>query len=204
MKIGEYLVAGAMYLLVFLNVFNWVAGIIAAVWLLSLGQWDLVVIGLLAMWLMPYAFVIAASPTYLLIMPLMPLLMRKKQNIALAMVGFTTMLYHNAILAFWTLLVFTQVFDVWGVMAIPFVVWGYNVVMTPLAHMARGESADSTATNMGLLLAQSGYIVLVIAWLLGAPFVVMIWTLSIMAILFALPSAAVMLVTRFDETEGMI
>jgi len=156
------MVAALSLTLVILWALNVFSGIVSGVWLAVIGEWRLIGVGIMMSLAMPWAFMIVMLPQLGLMGLLGPVVDRGK-TFLLWPVGFLTSLYGNTVIGVWVFLVFLVFSAHMGNgNHIPLLLWGYATSMAPLAYMASKEPPDSTGTNVGLLLAQLAYVLLVI------------------------------------------
>lgn len=181
-KGGSIIGYSLLGIIIFLNFFS---GIISGVWLIVLGMWSQLLLGVFYSFVMPFAYTIAALPPMLL----MPLLLKFSENgnkVMTAILGFINVIYSDLIILFWTYFIFVEfVSEASGAVVIPLVLWGYTTVVAPLGYMAKGEQ-DSIGTSLGIYFAQISYIALVVLWIVGAADDTVYLVLGGLTLLFAL------------------
>lgn len=146
---------------------NFFSGIVGGLWLAFSGGLSLVLYGIVLSIIMPWGYTLAALPQ----MGLAALLVNfveKGNKLIVSILGFTTSVYGNFILALWTIFVFEVLVKSQPQSLIPLLLWGYSTTMAPLSYMASKEPPDSTGTSMGLLFAQLSFILLTILFLVGS------------------------------------
>lgn len=176
---------------VVLFLLNTFAGIMAGVWLLSKGQWRLVLGGLLASLTMPYWWSIIALPGIGLTMLTVKIATSHKSKVLAAAVAFISGLYDSILIMTWVggVLVFALV---WasrsrGVL-IPMLLGGYSVATSPLLYMATYEAPDNIRAYAIVLVSEIGYILMAIMTLFGVP---LLYSLILFAFLLIIKSILV-------------
>lgn len=196
-KGGSIIGYSLLGIMIFLNVFS---GIISGIWLIVLGLWPELLLGVIYSVVMPFAYTLVALPSMLL----MPFLLKFSENgnkVLTAIFGFINVIYSDLIILFWTYFVFSEfVSEASGTAAIPLILWGYTVVIAPLGYMAKGEQ-DSIGTSLGIYFAQFSYVALVILWLAGATDSTTYFVLGTLVFLFSM-IPAVLTVLMLNERTG--
>jgi hypothetical protein len=193
-------------LLVTLVVFlNFASEIIAGIWLAILGDWKSIGAGLLMSIGMPWAYFLITLPSmglgYLLI-----ILIKKGKKIPTTILGFVNMIYTNAIIAFWVVLVFAFFMDrVGGRSNIPYLVWGYGTTMAPLSYMASKDRPEgSPASTLALVFAQLCYSLCALFYFLAknrTPW--LLYSLTICVVGFSMISTILTLDLMQKEKQGI-
>lgn len=197
-KSGGVIGASFIGLMIIVNFFS---GIISGIWLAFLGDWAVIFYGLFLSFAMPFAYTIIALPT-MAILPLILKAVEKKSKFFTVLLGLVNVLYSNGIIVAWTYFVFAEFTkNASGLMAIPFILWGYSTVIAPLAYMAKGESPDNTGTFLGIFLAQVGYLLAIIFWALGFSGSSILGVLILLAVLFSLFAISIVIKGFDDEHE---
>ncbi len=166
-------------------VLNFAAGIIGGIWLIILNQWQFLIYGLIASFIMPFVYSIIISPT-LLLAPLIVKLHDKGARISYVFAWFNMFFTHAVILA-WIFSIGSiaiGVAETYSQNFWPYLLFGYSIANSPLKYMAKGEGPNAGAgTHSTLYLAQISYLILVIFFIfnisqLALPFILLI-TLAI-------------------------
>jgi len=159
---------------------NLFAGFIGGLWLIILGEWKLVIGGILASIVFPFFY----SFIGLITMPLTALgeyLINKKKIILSNIIIFISLSIQNLVAIFWILWVFliaTSYANYKAISIIPCLLLGWSIAIEPFAYMAKGESADAYGTWLTIILLMASYIILCLTYILG------IFPISLFIILF--------------------
>jgi len=137
-------------LLSVLSLFNLFAGVIGLIGFLVIGEWLVIVVGLLMMFLMPKLYGFVILPHIGLAALSMAAMKRRSTTLGMAL-GLASALYNNAFIAVWILVAF-GIFLTKQVAIIPFL-WAYAVATVPFGTMALQEHNNSS-TGVFLLLIQ--------------------------------------------------
>lgn len=167
-----------------LLILNFSSGTIGGIWLLILKDWPTLLSGILLSVFMPWFFSIAMIPSFGLGVLIAKLLERKKHSL-IGTLAFIVSLYNNLIILFWVFTVFFWIMrtELSFVSTIPYLLWGYAVVISPLSYMASKEEDDGWGTMMGVLIAQIGYILISILWFTVG---FSVWHFVLLALAFSL------------------
>jgi MFS family permease len=183
---------------------NFFAGIISGIWLAFLGNWSVIFYGLFLSFAMPFAYTLVSLPT-MAIMPLLIKAVEKKSKFFTVFLGLINVLYSNGIMVAWIYFVFVEFTkNANGIIAIPFILWGYSTVIAPLAYMAKGEAPDNTGTSLGIFLAQSGYVLAIIGWFFGFPYSSILIVLILLAIAFSLFTISIVIKSFDQDQEALL
>jgi hypothetical protein len=148
---------------ILLNVLGWLVGF---VWLVILGEWKEIGIGIAASIGMPFLFPIADLPSLGFIFVCSWLTERGLRVLALPF-AFLASLWTNLLVMAWCSFIFFHYARVSGPENyIPLLLWGYSVAMAPLAYMAKFD-ADNPFTGFFLFIAQIVYVGLVVCFVIG-------------------------------------
>lgn len=150
---------------------NYVSGSVSGAWLLFLGEWRTLVLGLLMACLMPPIFAFVSLPGMGIGMLGNLAAERGWKGIA----GFLGLLFAFVQLAQvvgWVVLTFVVfLVRIKGHSPIPFLLWGYSTALAPLGYMASKDSPDdSPGTGMALVIGQISYLTLAALWYFEASF----------------------------------
>ncbi len=148
-KFGQSILMTILSILLVIFYFSY---IVAAIWLLILGNWVPLLQGII--------FSLFSSWVYsVLLLPAMGLgilvgFFGRKNELAAQFFSLLAILYQNAIMIFWVYYIF-KIFLSWETPKnfIPLLILSYNVAMGVFCFMAKGEDPDSLGTNLGLFLA---------------------------------------------------
>jgi S1-C subfamily serine protease len=161
-------IGGAICAILILGILvtNTLAGVVAAIWLLFLHEWRIVLGGFFLSLTMPYWWLLAALPGMGLGLIAAVLFERKWWPIGL-IPGVLGLLWNAAALIAWVTGVFLLCLrhsPESGL--IPMLLWGYAIAVSPVAYMASHEPADAVASHMGVLMVEVAYVVLVVVGVL--------------------------------------
>lgn len=133
-----------------LSIFNFFAGIVALIGFLVIGEWLVIAVGLLMMFLMPKLYGFVILPHIGLAALSMAAMKRRRTTLGMVL-GLASALYNNTVIAAWILIAF-GIFLTKQVAIIPFL-WAYAVATVPFGTMALQEH-DNSSTGVFLLLIQ--------------------------------------------------
>ena len=133
-----------------LSIFNFFAGIVALIGFLVIGEWLVIAVGLLMMFLMPKLYGFVILPHIGLAALSMAAMKRRRTTLGMVL-GLASALYNNTVIAAWILVAF-GVFLTKQVAIIPFL-WAYAVATVPFGTMALQEH-DNPSTGVFLILIQ--------------------------------------------------
>jgi hypothetical protein len=163
-----------------------ITGFTGGVWLVVWGHWGLLVIGVLMVLVMPYAYLLLSLPK----MRTIPRLIRqleKEKTRSTMLLGFINVLIDYALIAVWVFIVFGIFIRTDRVLSssfIPFLLWGYCVLMAPLVYMVSKEHPSPIGAKGGLLFALLGFGGLTVCQCVSAPFRVAAFVLFLLLIAF--------------------
>lgn len=146
---------------------NFFGEIVGAIWLLFLGQWQLVILGFILTFLIPYIYTLSL----LIQIPLASLLAytqkHNKKTLSLIL-AFITMFIGHAIIIFYVMFVADKaivISELNGLSLIALLLFGYGVATGPFSYMARGEDKDAIGSFIGVFISQISYIILAVGYL---------------------------------------
>ena len=149
--------------IVFLNVFGLVG---AFIWLLVIGEWKAVLIGVALMISAPFFLGLALLPTLLLAMPL-EFFARRGFSIGVYLFSFLTGVYVCALITAWSAgVTFNFLHSTTGKVFWPMLIWSYCVVTSPWTYMAQKDGSDASVLTAFFI--QAAFIVMMIALAFGA------------------------------------
>lgn len=160
---GEAVLSTVVTVLILLNALS---GIVSSIWLIILGQWRLVGMGILVGLSMPVFWTITVLPLFALLV-VAHIAEGSGKRVLVGLLGFLIYIYKHGLIAAWMLLVF-HAFTRYASASVPVLLWGYAIVMAPLCYIARHDPPDDVGSILGCLFGGVGYIVLAVSSLLGA------------------------------------
>jgi len=183
-----------------LLLFNFFAGIVGAIWLLCIGEWRIVVAGILASFTMPWWWLVVSLPT-LALFPLLVFFSNKKNVLGMAIFAFLADLYNSVLMTAWIATVFFFAVDLifWSdVSLIPMLLFAYSVATSPFLYMASKEPPDNFATSYSVLTIVIGSFLIVLLFLIGLP---LIYPLIILCSLMLLKTIFITVVSVMLDIE---
>jgi len=167
-------------------VLTFLSGIVGLIWLAIIGHGLWIVGGLALACVMPWVFTIAHLPALGLHIIAHTFAQRgSKASVPLSV--FLDSLYNYALMAVWSFLVFHYfVHAAAQESAVPFLLFGYSIMMAPLSYMAMREPPDNIGTHMTVFFAQLCFLVLVLAFFFGESLIPRIHIIIILGLLFSL------------------
>ena len=144
-----------------LVILNLLGGIVSLIWLLILGEWRLVLLGLLIVLAGSFLLMIAFLPSAILGAPAMYFASREK-FLAANVFMLPSILYTNAVVAVWCsalLVVFTR--DAVLSDLVPRMIWSYGIATGALSYMASKESGGGDAPigpTISVFFAEIGFL----------------------------------------------
>lgn len=163
-KIGEATLASIISIISVLNIGSWLVG---AIWLAILGEWRLLLYGLLLSIAMPYVYSLVIIPQMLLAAWL-AMAFEKKQKLLVRILAFVSTIYQYAVLMFWVLYVFEMFLNHYPeINMIPLILYGYSTMSAPLVSMGSKEGPGATGTYLAIFIAEASYLLILALSLLG-------------------------------------
>jgi len=159
---------------------------VAGIWLGMLGEWKPVVLGIVAAVVMPYGFALVALPQAFVAAGAVKM-WEKGQRILGQLMAMLAWGWGGLGLGVWVWVVFSRAVEyAEQIHAVPVMLLGYAVTMSPLvymmAHEATGEDSGSAA---GVLFAQVGYVIFLIVWLFGGSMATGTWVVAGLGVFWA-------------------
>ncbi len=194
-------VAGLLMLLIF--VFNLLAGIVGGIWLLCLGQWHIVLGGLIAAIVTHTIYYTIASIPLVGLMALVSFFYRKKSRLGVAFIGLIAGLFDSLLVVGWLALVFIYFLKISfenDITLLPILLFAYGVAATPIISMSRGEDPNNQNTNLTIAIVVIGSILVVILSLLGLPLIYPVVVLVILMIIKTL-AMTVLIVSEMSKKQ---
>jgi hypothetical protein len=178
--------AAFQFFLTVIAILNVTSGIAGGIWLIVIGHWQLVVIGFFIGLLMPWVYSIVTLPGTGL--GFAGIYFTERKKILLSGISiFIANLYVNAITAIWVIWVFGYFILTQGrEYPIPLLLWGYTVMIAPLAYMAGHEPPENVGSTIGLLFAQLSYFICIIFYFVNAGFAGCIYLIIILNLMFTI------------------
>jgi len=167
-------------------ILNFSSAIIGGIWLAILGNWGIILFGLIISFLMPFAYSILIMPG-LGIAAIIEHYHGRGNRPLMAIFGFLSSAYGYAILAMWILgvfIYFTNRAIISSGYALLF--WSHAIMIGPLTYMASKEPPESHGTTMGLFFAQLSFIIFVIFFFLHLSLSSFIYSIAILGGVFSI------------------
>lgn len=149
-------------------IMNYLAGIVGGIWLVLLGSWEIVLLGVIASLFMPSAYSLFFLPS-LGIMAWAANDIEKNRKIPVIRL-FLANFWQNFIIVFWILSVYGFYINSNNSLPLlPLILSAYSTSISPLIYMARKETPDSFGTFIGLFYAELLALFMFISILLNIP-----------------------------------
>jgi len=185
----------------FLFAINMFGGIVSGIWLAILGEWRVVVIGIVYCFFSSFFITFALMPGLLLSTPAMFFIEKGKKIIG-AFFGALSIIYTIGLLIIWCLYVlveFTQLVDSRAL--IPALVWSYGVAMTPWMYLAqKDQQAGNDHATYTTFFAEVSYIIAIFMFYFGAALLSILIVFS--AIMFSSAAFHFFLALASDQQWG--
>jgi len=146
------------------------AAVVSFLWLLLGGGWWVVLLGILAILIVPYLWLLPAAPAAALTGVTLLALQRDKPGLYFLFLGLGT-LYICVLGLAWTFLCFTYSLSVisdkpW--LTVPLLGWGFVVALSPLARMMMAERPEPAIPSLVLVLScEVAYLTAIISFAYG-------------------------------------
>lgn len=163
-KAFTYLVAVISTPILFLNLLG---GIVGGVWILFLGEWRLVVLGIILSSIIPLLY----SLTLLIQMPMflfIDYLQKHGKKLLTMIFSFLNILFSHVIIVFYVILIADRSIlfsEINSLNVVPFLLFGYAVATGPFTYMASKEGDDGAASFIAVFMAQLAYIIISVGYL---------------------------------------
>jgi len=145
-----------------LLILNVIGTIIGVIWLLCIGQWKLVIVGLIVSFLFKFIYTLPA----LIQIPLGLLAYKcaeKKYNFLATIIVFINLLFINIVNLLWIFLVYGISIHLATGNSLPYLLFGYAVATAPLSFIA-SQDRDSATTSLGIFLTQLVFFILILSY----------------------------------------
>ena len=153
-----------VYLASPLLILNWIAGPVAVIWLLAIGDFYLVLTGAVGAFGASFGYALAMIPAVLIMLP--GVFLSKINNFISKILGFiilsVTGLWTYILMAGWTFYVFGYVPEILEDRSIPHILFAYTIATGPFAFMASKEPSDNWGAGFAVLLNQLSTFALVL------------------------------------------
>lgn len=150
-------------LLVPILLLDFLGGIVGFIWLATMGEWGIIIGGVIYMVIGAFLVSLLLIPSLLLIAPIT--YFAKKENVAgIAFFGLLSVAYVAVIIYFtcaWIFQSYTGSIPAGNPM-LPYLLWSYAIATAPWAYMASKEDKDATGTFVALFFAKLGLVCVVL------------------------------------------
>lgn len=161
-KILNGIIALISFPLVLLNI---IGGIAALIWLIVLGEWNAILLGILIMLIGAFVISFLLMPGLIFMLPI-SYFAEKNKVFGLAIFGFLNLLYTFAIIAISSYFIFYYITNsVGSEHMLPALIWSYAAATAPWSYMAskeEGARGEFNGTQSTLYFAELGLFVVVI------------------------------------------
>lgn len=161
MKALSQLVIVAITLLLVVNTFG---GVVSGIWLAILGEWRILLGGILSLVIAPFIIAICMMPGIALLFPA-AFLYDKKLKIPSYLLMLLGGFYTVGVIAAWCGYVFYVLYQkTQPGTAIPILIWSYGIAAGPIAYMASKEKGndDNSSSAAVTFFAQISYLVMIV------------------------------------------
>jgi energy-coupling factor transporter ATP-binding protein EcfA2 len=144
-------------LLVPILLLDFFGGIIGFIWLAILGEWGIIIGGVIYMVIGAFVVSLLLIPSLLLVAPI-TYFAKKENTVAIAFFGLLSVSYVAVIIYFtcaWIFKAYTGAIPA-GNSVLPYLLWSYSIATAPWAYMASKEDKDATGTFMALFFSKLG------------------------------------------------
>lgn len=156
-------------ILAFVNYFSLIVG---GIWLLIIGQWKFAIFGFVVSLIVPYIISIPLLIMGGIATGLIFLLKKIGNKKVFAFGGFLTSFMQHLVYMAWVFFGFIAILNFSeGYSQIPFIIFGYDLIVGPFIWMASKESPDSYGTFITIFLMEVAYVVLAVSFLIGLSFI---------------------------------
>ena len=167
-KVIERIVLVSFIPITFMSIFG---GVVGGIWLLTLGEWKLVVLALIVDFAFP--FIVAPIIFLLITTPMMALVNRlEKENkkTASMIVGWLNLFINHMLYLAWVFIVFVYMLTYATERdhnVIPYLLFGWEVAVGPFQYMASKGSSAEIASQATSYLNEVAYLILFLFYLLN-------------------------------------
>jgi len=144
-------------LLVPILLLDFLGGIIGFIWLATMGEWGIIIGGIIYMVIGAFVVSLLLIPSLILVAPIA--YFAKKENIVgIAFFGLLSVSYVAVIIYFtcaWIFQAYTGSIPA-GNSILPYLLWSYSIATAPWAYMASKEDKEATGTFMALFFSKLG------------------------------------------------
>ena len=149
-----------------LMILNMLGGIVAGIWLAILGEWSMIITGILIFFVSTWVLGIIILPSLLLTTPA-ALFAEKGKTFGLVIFGTLSSIYILAVITAWCCgILFLFARNATPHTIIPLLLWSYGLATGPWAYMAgkesRGGESEGFASTLATFLAQLAYLTIMI------------------------------------------
>jgi hypothetical protein len=154
-----------------LMILNLLGGIVSGIWLIVLGEWRMIFLGICFLFVSHWIISIALMPGMLLVMPAM-LAIQKGKKVIGSILGSLNILYTMILITIWCLYIMAMFVNMASDKSIvPALIWSYGVALGPWMYLAQKDQlggGGSSFSAITTLLAQIAYITTIIMFFFGA------------------------------------
>lgn len=166
-------------------ILNILGGIIGGIWLMILGEWNLVFYAILSLICSTFIISLALSPSLLFAFFLTKAI-ENKNFVLVYIMGILNNIWTYLVMTIWSagsfffVLTYYEVGNIW-----PYLLIGYSISTGPFAYMASKEGPDSTGSIIGVFFLCLGVIVMMISTLFSnqITFIGLLFSFSIVALI---------------------
>ncbi len=174
-KLQNNFMAICTALIIPIMILNLLGIVVSMIWLISLGVWEPIVIGIIFMLVSSFAISIALMPSLLFVIPALSAFEKGRKMLGAFWVSLN-MLYTIGLITTWCLSIMAFFMDMSFVndsSIIPVLIWSYGIALFPWMWLAKKDQQSSGGNEFSLFytfLAQISYILGMILFLFEATF----------------------------------
>jgi hypothetical protein len=167
----SYFIGGIYFMPAFMIIFalplvflKWIAPIVSVVWLIYLGDYNILITGIIAGLISVFAYALAMIPAMALLVP-GAMLIQRGSSILKALGYFVLSVgrfWNYVLMAGWTLYVFGYSPEAIEARSLPYLLFAYGVSIHPFSYMASKEDSDNWHADFATLLNQLSTAILLI------------------------------------------
>jgi len=165
-------------------VLNAFGGLIGGLWLIMVGDWEVVALAFIAAIVYPFVYSILSMITQFPLATLGSFLLKKGWKIVAYPTFYISILITDLIALIWIFWSYGYVLDSGdSTNIIPFLLVAYSLVVSPYTYMAKGEDPDPVGTNTALIFISISAVIYGILWVFNTPTAFMVGVILILILM---------------------
>lgn len=176
--------------------FNLLSLVVGIVWLLIIGKWQIVLVGIFIQVILPFVYGLCLLPFAFIFTSLAKVFHRKNYRICAIVSLLPMSIIHQIIQVSWGVIVFTSMISIAEESKsniFPYIFFGYSIAVSSFAFLASKER-DNAVSQLIVYLSEFSYILIFILYLLKLPFLY----LPIIIVLFILLNYIIVSIMNYD------